>query len=346
MDHRSKNGSSMKSLNAALSGLALLCAASGLSAAGACEVDRPIVIAGLNWDSNAFHAAVASRILQDGYGCQVEIAPGATRPLFKAMTRGEVHITMEVWKDNLPKLWPEAIRKQQVIEVGINLADAVQGWFVPRYLVEGVAARAPGLSNVEDLPRYKQVFADPEERAKGRFYNCMLGWGCEKVNSAKLHAYGLAKHFTNFRPASGAALEKAISKHYRKKEPFLAYYWGPTWILGEYDLVMLEEPTFDPAIWKQLARERKPSKATAYPVSEISIGTNTAFADKAPQIIAFLQRYRTSNKLVSQALASMNRSGQGAAHAADQFMKIHEVLWRSWVPADVADRVSAKLSES
>lgn len=334
----------MKFWKSALGGIALLCAASTSNAASACEVDRPIVLAGLNWDSNAFHTAVASRILKDGFGCDIEIATGTTRPLFKSMTRGDVDITMEVWKDNLPRLWPEALRKEQVVDLGVNMPDAIQGWFVPRYLVEGVTARAPGLASVADLPRYKQVFADPEDRARGRFYNCMLGWGCEKVNSAKLQAYGLSGHFTNFRTASGAALINAIKGHYEKKEAFLTYYWGPTWVLGEYDLVMLKEPPYDPTVWKQLARDRNPTKATAYPVSEINIGASTRFAEDAPQIIAFLKNYRTSNDLVSRALADMNRSGQGAAMAAEVFLAKNTELWRSWVPAEVAKRVAAGLS--
>lgn len=334
----------MRLASAVAGGVALLCATAGTSSAEACDVDRPVVIAGLNWDSNAFHVAVASRILKDGYGCDVEVATGATRPLFKAMAKGDVDITMEVWKDNLPKLWPEALRKEEVVDLGVNMPDAIQGWFVPRYLIEGPRALAPGLRSVDDLPRYKQVFADPEERSRGRFYNCMLGWGCEKVNSAKLHAYGLTAHFTNFRTASGAALTKAISGHYRKQEPFLTYYWGPTWVLGEFDLVMLEEPAFNPAVWKQLARDRKPSKATAYPVSEISIGANADFARDAPGIVDFLEKYRTSNALVSRALADMNRSGSGATEAAATFLAENRATWQKWLPKEVADRVLASLS--
>jgi len=325
----------------------LFLAATGpLAAASACEVDRPVVIAGLNWDSNAFHAAVASRILKDGYGCQVELAAGATRPLFKQMMRGEVDITMEVWKDNLPKLWPESQRDASVIEVGVNYPDAVQGWFVPRYLVEGPTARAPGLKSVSDLPRYKRIFSDPQDRAKGRFYNCMLGWGCEKVNTAKLHAYGLNAHFTNFRTASGKALTDAISRHYGRGEAFLTYYWGPTWVLGEYDLVMLEEPAYDAEVWRQLSRSTSPSSATAYPVTEISIGVSAAFHAAAPDIVAFLSKYRTDNRLISGALAVMNRSGRGAAHAADEFLRNSSMTWRNWVPADVAARIEAALAES
>jgi glycine betaine/proline transport system substrate-binding protein len=54
---------------------------------------------------------------------------------------------------------------------------------VPRYIVEGPGAVAPGLRSVADLPDYVALFADPEEPGKGRFYNCPAGWVCEVINS-------------------------------------------------------------------------------------------------------------------------------------------------------------------
>ncbi len=336
----------MRLWKSALGGFAILSAASSLAPVAACEVNRPVVIAGLNWDSNAFHTAVAARILKDGYGCNTEIAAGTTRPLFKSMAGGDVDITMEVWKDNLPKLWPEAIRKDQVVDLGVNMPDAIQGWFVPRYAIEGVSARAPGLTNVADLPRYKQVFADPEERSKGRFYNCMLGWGCEKVNSAKLHAYGLTDHFTNFRTASGAALVKAIRSHYEKREPFLAYYWGPTWVLGEYDLVCAEGATVRSRRLEAVGPRPQANTGDSLSCLGDQHRRQCRFAADAPQIIAFLRNYKTSNLLVSGALADMNRSGKDATEAAETFLITNRNLWRSWLPEAIADRVDAGLKGS
>lgn len=309
-----------------------------------CELDRPVTVAGLNWDSNAFHVAVAARILKDGYGCRVERAPGATRPLFKAMARGEVDVMMEVWKDNIPDLWQRAETAGDVVEVGVNYPDAVQGWFVPAYLVEGENAPAPGLGSVEDLPRYVDLFRDPEDRAHGRFYNCMPGWGCEKVNTRKLHAYGLDEDFNNFRPVSGRALANAISRHYRNREPFLAYYWGPTWVLGAYDLVMLKEPPFDPAVWAKMNASARPDVATAYPESRITIAVSDDFAGAAPDLVAFLEAYRTSNALVSDALADMRRLEGDADAAAEQFLKSRPDIWTGWVPPAVAEKVQDALS--
>ncbi|MEH0888833.1 glycine betaine ABC transporter substrate-binding protein, partial [Enterobacter sp. UNJFSC 003] len=79
---------------------------------------------------------------------------------------------------------------------GTTFPDASEGWFVPRYLVSGPDAKAPELKSVQDLKRYKDLFADPDEPGKGRFYNCVAGWVCEGINTKKLAAYGLAQDFT------------------------------------------------------------------------------------------------------------------------------------------------------
>lgn len=327
----------------------VLAAASGLPfAARACEVDHEVVFAGLDWDSNAFHTAVAQRILRDGMGCRVDVIRGSTIPLFNAMARGDMHVMMEVWSNNTPPSWSAGVAAGKLVEVGVNYPDALQGWFVPKYLVDGTQAPARGLKSVADLPRFKALFRDPEDPGKGRFLNCIAGWQCELVNTKKLHAYGLAAHFTNFRPGTGAALDAAIVSALKRKRPVLFYYWGPTWLLGQIgdQVVMLEEPPYDAARWATLDRVADPRDArdaTAYPVVEVRIGASKAFLDRAPQIRGFLQRYRTSAALVSEALAYMQRTQGSADDAARHFLKTHMELWTSWVMPEVAARVRAAL---
>ena len=77
------------------------------------------------------------------------------------------------------------------MRLGTTFPDASEGWYVPRDLVDGPDAKAPDLKSVTDLKRHKALFSDPDEPAKGRFYNCVAGWVCEGVNSKKLIAYGL-----------------------------------------------------------------------------------------------------------------------------------------------------------
>lgn len=311
--------------------------------ATACEIERPIVFAGMDWQSNAFHTAVARKILEAGYGCETDIIPGTTIPILQGVAQGDIDVVMEVWKDNVTEVWSRALRRNQVVEVGVNFPDAVQGWYVPRYLVEGPGAKAPGLTAVSDLPDYKDLFRDPEEPDKGRFYNCIAGWNCEVVNSAKLKAYGLDDHFTNFRPGTGAALAAAIASAYIRRQPIVTYYWEPTWVLGKYDMVMLEEPDYDPDVFNTLAKASDPVMATAYPVVEVMVGANRRFAEQAPAVIAFLGRYQTNATLVNEALAFMEDTGGTAEDAAEHFLSTQAALWTTWVDVTTADKVNAAL---
>ena len=313
-----------------------------------CEVDRPVVFAGLDWDSNAFHTALAQRILKTGYGCATDMVPGSTIPLINGMARGDIHVAMEIWSANTPPSWTAGVAAGKLVELGVNFPDATQGWFVPKYLVQGEGAPARGLKSVADLPRFKALFRDPEEPAKGRFLNCIAGWQCELFNTKKLHAYGLAEHYTNFRPGSGAALDAAVLSALKRKQPVLFYYWGPTWLLGQVgdELVMLEEPPYDAAKWQALADLKDPTQArvaTASPVVEVRIGASKGFVERAPQLRAFLERYRTSSRLVSEALAHMQGTKGSPDDAARQFLRTHGDVWEKWVPPDVAARVKAAL---
>jgi glycine betaine/proline transport system substrate-binding protein len=320
----------------------------GTANAATCETKKPIIFGGLDWDSSAFHTAVAQFVVKHGYGCETDLIPGATIPLHAGLARGDIDVLMEVWPGSNPPTWKEGISKGTLVSLGVNVPDAVQAWFVPRYLVEGENAQAKGLKSVSDLPKFKDVFRDPEEPSKGRFYNCIAGWECEVMNTKKLHAYGLDEHFTNFRPGTGAALSAAIDSALRRKRPILFYYWGPTWLLGkiEQDVVRLEEPPYDEAKWNALRAVKEPTaakEATAYPVVRIDIGARKDFVDRAPKIAAFLKAYTTSDALVSAALSHMQQSGGTADDAARDFLQNNDKLWRSWVPSDVAERVTTEL---
>ena len=333
---------------AGLFSLVLIFGLGASTQAVACDIREPIVFAGLNWDSNAFHTAVAQRILRDGMGCAVDQLPGATIPLHNGMVKGDIHIVMEVWLANESKTWLDGVATGKVASIGVNMADAVQAWYVPRYLVEGPNAPAKGLRSVADLPRFKALFADPEEPGKGRFYNCMAGWACEPLNTKRLAGYGLSEHFTNVRPGSGGALDAAIISALKRRKPILFYYWGPSWLLGQHasELIALEEPAFDPQAWAALMAATDPAKvkvATAFPVVDIVIGVNQTFIQKAPTIAKFLRNYRTSNRLVSEALASMQTGKLSADGAARVFLLNHPEVWEQWVTPDVVKRVRASL---
>lgn len=331
--------------------LAALLAGMGAAQAAApqCELKRPVIFAGLNWDSNAFHTALARRFVEVGYGCRTEVVPGTTLPLHTGLARGDVDVAMEIWTNVISEPWARGLKKGTVAELGVNFPDTVQGWFVPRYVIKGdskrgIKASAPDLKSVFDLPKYKALFRDPENPKKGRFLNCVFGWLCEVINTKKLKAYGLDAHYTNLRVGSGTALSAAMLGAYKRGEPFLGYYWGPTRVLAVLDLVKLEEPPYSKEAWDKFMAADAPSEAVAYPNSPVKVGVSTKFKNAAPKLIAFLTAYETTTDHVLEALALLERDRDARPKdAAEAFLKNHPDVWRKWVPEDVAERVAMSL---
>lgn len=320
----------------------------GRAAEATCEIDRPVMFGGLDWDSNAFNTEVARVILERGYGCETDVLPGSTLPLITGLGQGDIDVIMEVWRDNATEPWDAAVEAGNAVSLGTNFPDAVQGWFVPRYVIEGDAARgieamAPDLRSVSDLKEHWQLFRDPEVPAKGRFYNCILGWSCEEQSTRKLKGYGLDRFYTNFRPGTGAALAAAIASAYERGEPILAYYWGPTWVLGAYDLAMLEEPPYSEAAWEAFNADPQSNPPVAFPTVEVIVGANAQFVRDAPEISQFLRNYETSGQMVSEALAYLQANeGATARDAALHFIETRGDIWRQWVSPEVAGRVTGE----
>ncbi|WMS41120.1 ABC transporter substrate-binding protein [Acuticoccus sp. MNP-M23] len=328
-----------------VAGAALALVAGGVpqAAHAACPIDDTIMFGGLDYGSAAFHTALARTVLEKGYDCKTDVIPGTTLILNQGLARGDVDLLMEVWTANTAQSFLDAEADGKVTRLGATFPDAIEGWFVPRYMVEGENAPAPDLTSVDQLPEYKALFEDPEEPDKGRFYNCVIGWQCEVVNSKKLTAYGLDDDFTNIRPGAGAALEAAVEAAYLREKPVLFYHWAPTWLIGKYDFVMLDEPDYDKAVWDEMMAADTPTEATAYPQTRVVIGANVDFTSKSDALTDFLTAYSTTSAQTSSALAYMRENDASPEEAAEDFLRNSEDVWSTWVPDDVAAKISGSL---
>jgi len=301
-----------------------------------------IVFADVSWDSAQVNNRIAAFILTHGYGYDnIEYIPGDTIPLFQGLRRGDVDVNMEVWVENQQDAWDEAIAAGDVIDLGNNFGDNWQGWLVPRYMVEGdasrgIAATAPELRSVFDMPKYWELFKDPEDKAKGRFINSTPGWECTEDNSRKLTTYGLDGTYTDFITGSDAALSGSLAAAYARGESWFGYYWAPTWVLGRYDLYPLEEPPYDPAVWQA-------DRGCAYPSNNVNVAVNAEFAERNPEVVAFLDNYVTQTAQHSRVLAHMEGEGASTEEAALFFLREYQDWWTKWVSPDVAAAVKAAL---
>ena len=78
---------------------------SGISlGASSAKAGCSVHLGDFDWDSANIHTAIASFMIENGYGCDVEVTKGSTTPIMAAFFDNQIDIVTEVWEDNLVEL--------------------------------------------------------------------------------------------------------------------------------------------------------------------------------------------------------------------------------------------------
>ncbi len=312
-------------------GVGLLLAASPGCLGGAAKT---VVLGEGDWDSFAVQAHIAAYILENGYDYEVQYELGGTIPLAGALIRGDVDVLIEAWVESTPDAYADGFADGSIVELGLDFADSWQGWLVPTYMITN--GDLPADISVEDMPDYWELFQDPEEPSKGRFYNCIPGWACEETNSMKFDAYGLNDTYTLFPSGSGAALVASMVAAYEQEEPWFGYYWEPTWIMGLLDMTKIAEPAFTQGIWDT-------TRGSAYPADKVVVLANADFVDREPVLAEFFTDWEVTADMLNKAMAYMEENDATTDEAAIWFLQEYESVWTEWMSADIASKVKAAL---
>lgn len=298
-----------------------------------------ISFADVGWDSIRIHNAVAGTIAQAVFGYTWEEISGSTPITHEGIISGDIDIHMEVWTDNLSH-YPEDIEQGKLQELSVNFDDNYQGLYVPRYVIEGdpergIEALAPDLKTVEDLKKYADIFPDPESPGMGRIFGGLPGWEVSEILRKKVERYGLDEMYNYVQPGSDAAMSAAMISAWDRGRPIVAYYWEPTWLLGLYDFVLLEDAPFD--------AETYLDGGSAFPAVRVTVCVSNDFKASNPEFCAFLEKYGTSSALTSEALAHMQETGDDYAATANWFLAQHSDLVDEWLTAEQAELLRAAL---
>ncbi|MCB1367099.1 MAG: ABC transporter substrate-binding protein [Rhodobacteraceae bacterium] len=307
-----------------------------------CGADGTVTIAEMTWLSSATLAHVAQRIMADGYGCNAQLVPGDTVPTATSMlTRGQPDVAPELWVSTAQTIWDQIKEKGNVYKASDIFADGgIEGWWIPDYL----AAEHPEIKSVEDLKANWAIFAEQANPDQGRFYGCPPGWGCEIITNNLFKAIGLGETFELFSPGSGENLKASIGRAVTRKKPFVGYYWGPSDVIGKYNLVRLDMPAYDAEKFLCLTDANcADPQLTGWAVGEVAVAVTTSLKERSPDVAAFLGNLQVPNKDFSALLAHAEDNRLTPEEAAAYFLKSYDAIWSAWVPADVAERVRAKL---
>lgn len=306
------------------------------------EVEAPtietVIFADAGWDSKRLHNAVAQFVFENGFGIDTDVIPGSSVNLLEGMLTDDVHVDMEMWQDNIPA-YGEYREQGKVLELASNFDDNNQGLYVPRYVVEGDPERgidpiAPDLKSVADLPKYAELFPDPEDPGRALILNGPPGWEVTQIIEVKVDRLGLGDYYNVVSAGSSASLMADASAAYEKGEPWLGYLWEPTWLSGKYDFMLLEDEPFDEAVWNE-----EGGYACAFKSVDVVVAVSPTMEQVYPEATAFLRNYETSSALTAAALAYIQENEATIDEAAEWFLIENEELWKNWLPEENYQKV-------
>lgn len=317
---------------------------SAAASAADCGTDKKIDIAEMSWATAAALAHIHAHILGDGYGCDTEVVAGDTVPTSASMfAKSTPAIAPEMWTSAIEDKLEVAVSDGNVFVAGETFeGGGKEAWFIPQYVKD----EHPELVSAEDVIAHPELFPDPDNPDKGRLYGCIPGWACEIANAALFNAFDMGdKGWNLFSPGSAGNLDASIARAFTREEPILFYYWGPTTILGKFDTYELKLPPVDVAGYQCNTNPdcKDPPVETAWPSSPIKIVGAGWLKTDAPAIADYLSNVTMDRGDISKLIAWGDDNKADAEATAVHFLKENKDIWSQWVPADVAEKVSASV---
>ncbi len=308
-----------------------------------------ISMADMNWPSATLMANVDKIILEEGFGCEVEMVVGATTTTFASMNeKGQPDVAPELWINAVMEPLTVAMDEGRLHSAQPGpITDLGEGWFVPDY----VLAKNPDIKTVLDLLERPDLFPAKEDPSKGEFIGCPAGWGCQLSNINLFRAFKMEdKGWILTDPGSQAGLDASMIKAVEKGENWFGYYWSPTVPVGKYNMKLVPfgvpfagKENWDGCIAKaeQDCADPKPS---AWTKSEVHTIVTTNFKESAgSDAMGYFSKRAYPGPIMNKMLVYMDANQANGPDAAIEFLIEYEDLWTSWVPADVAKKVKASL---
>lgn len=318
--------------NAHLKGIALAAMTAGSAQAYAdCG---EVTVGSMGWASGEALAAITSFVLEQGYGCEVTLVPTDTVPAVTSLVEnGQPDIIPEIWINGAPA-YAGLEAEGKVVSASKTFSNGgEEGWWIPTYLAE----KHPELTTIEG------ILANPE-LVDNRFHNCPVGWGCRIINDNLKAVYGIEEAgIEYFDHGSGANLSASIASAFEDGDAWFGYYWGPTAVLGKYEMTKVDLGPVDEA-QHRINADAESDPATHgksdFPASPVFNAVTADLVDREPEVAAFMGNMELSNALVSKMLAWKDENNASAEETAAWFM----VSYKDQLLDMVNDEARAKLA--
>lgn len=281
-----------------------------------------------DWTGNLVFSKLAQIILEDEMDYTVKMIFLPAGPaVSEAIIGGEIDVGFESWpsysttKDVYIKEWGGDGSIEKFTDTGII---GQSGWYVPRYVIEGDAARgieavAPDLKTYAQLNQYKDIFMAPETSPKGRLVACpVAAWQCMDTQRVE----GLGLDYEAVELGSEMAHWAELDAAYARGDPILVYAWEPHWVHAKYDLVEVELPEYSDEAWP----------AADWPQDITYHYGSPNLKGRYPDVHQFLKNIHLTNAQQAGMILDVDVNGMDLDAAVRKWMAANEDIWRAWIP--------------
>jgi len=304
-----------------------------------------ITIADMNWDSASIQANILKIIIDDGYGFQVELVPGATLSSYNAMTGGGA-------LDIIPALWYNSFEAtlaadSEVILVGDGLDGAGEGFYVNKEI-----AQQYNISSIGDMlkPEVAALFA--QDGNLPTLMNAPAGWGAHATNEVLFYSMGLDSQYQIGSPDSASGLDSYISTNLENNVPIFTYYWGPTALAS--DLVRVSgdlDPSKNDA-WDEIANKAnyvldiealRSLDFEGHKVHKVSTVVSKTFSESNIEVTSFLQNFDINTATLNNLVSLMDTNSFNAEQVALHYLETNSE-WKTWATNDAVNGVVSEFT--
>ena len=288
-----------------------------------------VSITEMDWASSAVVTAVSKFLMEQGYGCEVQVVPSSTVPALTSLAEtGEPDLLTEVWANSTPA-YEGLLADGKLVELTNVLSDGgVEAWWIPAYLAE---------SNPE-LTTWEGIMANPAA-VGGKFNDCPSGWACDIINNNNLIALKAEEGgLERFQHGSGETLQTSIAAAYADKAPWFGYYWAPTAVLGKYPMVAVTVGEYNAE-----AHTCNGSVDCADPAAKVVTAASQAFVEREPAIAELMKNVTFTNAQMGEVLAWRLDNNASYDEAAVYFLTNNKDLWANWLNDEAKGKLAALL---
>ena len=287
------------------------------------------------WTGATAIANLLAAVVTDKMGGEAELVPGNNTAIYGAMDRGkgEIEVHPDVWLPNQSAYTDEFVRDKKTVRLSKNSYEGNQGYCVAQWF-----AKKMNITAIEDLGRPEVVKAmDSDGNGMGEFWIGADGWASANVNQVKLREYRLYDAGIEPIRAAEAVKNARVLDSIKKKEGYAFYCYKPHAIWGMADVVMLEEPPFDPEKYKMIQPKEDPDwynksyVATKDALKNIQIAWAVSLESKSPAIVGFFEKFQLTADDVSWMAFEISVQKRDPAEVAREWMNNNKATVDGWL---------------